>query len=256
MSRFAIANVAGQLISQPTTLNVTSSLSRMAENSRQPKIVILNTRAANVHSVEKALRKVGADPLVTSDPADLASADAAVLPGVGASDSVMRALNTMGLAEPVKEFAAAGKPLLCICVGLQVLFDNSEEGELSGLGLIKGNVRIIPTGMKDALGASMKIPHMGWNEVVFTGDDSARHPVFAGIPQKSHFYFVHSYRCIPDSASDVAATTSYGVNVCAAVAHDNVVGTQFHPEKSGDIGLKIYENFLELAKASLNKASK
>lgn len=155
----------------------------MPENSRKPRIVVVNTRAANVHSVEKALSRVGADPLVTSDPAELASADAVVLPGVGASDSVMRALNTMGLAEPVKAFAASGKPFLCICVGLQVLFESSEEGELSGLGLVEGNVRLIPTGMKDELGASMKVPHMGWNEVAFTGSESQRHPVFAGIPQ-------------------------------------------------------------------------
>lgn len=226
----------------------------MSDTANKPRIVIVNTRAANVHSVEKALRKVGADPLVSSDPADLAAADAAVLPGVGASDSVMRALNTMGLAGPVKEFAASGKPLLCVCVGLQVLFDTSEEGKLPGLGLVDGSVRIIPTGMKDELGASMKVPHMGWNEVTFTGDESQRHPVFAGIAQGSHFYFVHSYRCVPDKESDVAATTTYGVNICAAVVRGNVVGTQFHPEKSGDVGLKIYENFLELAAASVNTA--
>ena len=116
----------------------------MTENSKSPRIVVLNTRAANVHSVEKALRKVGADPLVTSDPADLAMADAAVLPGVGASDAVMTALNKLELTEPVKEFAASGKPLLCVCVGLQVLFDGSEEGELPGLGLVAGNVELIP----------------------------------------------------------------------------------------------------------------
>ena len=228
----------------------------MPEDTKNPRIVIVNTRAANVHSVEKALRKVGADPLVTADPADLVSADAAVLPGVGASDSVMNALNTMELADPVKEFAASGKPFLCVCVGLQVLVVNSEEGNLPGLGLVDGSVRIIPTGMKDALGANMKVPHMGWNEITFSGDESERHPVFAGIPQGSHFYFVHSYRCVPGDDSDIAATTTYGVNICAAVARGNVVGTQFHPEKSGDLGLKIYENFLELATTSVNSTHK
>lgn len=222
----------------------------MTENSKSPRIVVLNTRAANVHSVEKALRNVGADPLVTSDPADLAMADAAVLPGVGASDSVMTALNNLGLAEPVKEFAASGKPLLCVCVGLQVLFDSSEEGELPGLGLVKGNVELIPTGMKDELGASMKVPHMGWNAVQFAGDDAERNPMFRGIPQGSHFYFVHSYRCVPDEQAEVAATADYGVEVCAAVTRGNVAGTQFHPEKSGDVGLQIYKNFLDLASAS------
>ena len=222
----------------------------MTENSKSPRIVVLNTRAANVHSVEKALRNVGADPLVTSDPADLAMADAAVLPGVGASDAVMTALNNLDLAEPVKEFAASGKPLLCVCVGLQVLFDGSEEGDLPGLGLVKGNVELIPTGMKDELGSSMKVPHMGWNEVQFTGEDADRNPMFKGIPQGSHFYFVHSYRCVPDDQAEVAATADYGVEVCAAVTRGNVVGTQFHPEKSGDVGLKIYKNFLDLAAAS------
>jgi glutamine amidotransferase len=222
----------------------------MTENSKKPHIVVLNTRAANVHSVEKALRKVGADPLVTSDPAELAAADAAVLPGVGASDAVMTALNTLDLADPVKEFAASGKPLLCVCVGLQVLFDSSEEGELPGLGLVEGNVRLIPTGMKDELGSAMKVPHMGWNEVQFTGDDSDRNPLFKGIPQGSHFYFVHSYRCVPDKQAEVAATANYGVEICAAVARGNVVGTQFHPEKSGDVGLQIYKNFLDLASST------
>ena len=219
----------------------------MTENSTTPRIVVLNTRAANVHSVEKALRKVGADPVVTSDPAELASADAAVLPGVGASDAVMTALNTLGMTEPVKEFAASGKPLLCVCVGLQVLFESSEEGELPGLGLVDGNVQLIPTGMIDELGAAMKVPHMGWNEVQFTGDDANLNPMFKDIPQGSHFYFVHSYRCVPDQKEEVAATSNYGVEICAAVARGNVVGTQFHPEKSGDVGLKIYQNFLDLA---------
>ena len=224
----------------------------MTENSTNPRIVVLNTRAANVHSVEKALRKVGADPVVTSDPAELASADAAVLPGVGASDAVMTALNTLGMTEPVKEFAASGKPLLCVCVGLQVLFESSEEGELPGLGLVDGNVQLIPTGMIDELGAAMKVPHMGWNEVQFTGDDANLNPMFKDIPQGSHFYFVHSYRCVPDQKAEVAATSNYGVEICAAIARGNVVGTQFHPEKSGDVGLQIYQNFLDLASNSTN----
>jgi glutamine amidotransferase len=224
----------------------------MTENSKKPRIVVLNTRAANVHSVEKALRKVGADPIVTSDPAELATADAAVLPGVGASDAVMTALNNLDMVEPVKEFAASGKPLLCVCVGLQVLFDSSEEGELPGLGLVEGNVQLIPTGMTDELGSAMKVPHMGWNEVEFIGDETDRNPMFKGIPQGAHFYFVHSYRCVPDQQAEIAASTNYGVNICAAVARGNVVGTQFHPEKSGDVGLQIYKNFLDLASTTAN----
>jgi glutamine amidotransferase len=224
----------------------------MTENSKKPRIVVLNTRAANVHSVEKALRKVGADPIVTSDPAELATADAAVLPGVGASDAVMTALKNLDMLEPIKEFAASGKPLLCICVGLQVLFESSEEGELPGLGLVDGNVQLIPNGMTDELGSAMKVPHMGWNEVQFTDDETERNPMFKGIPQGSHFYFVHSYRCVPDQQAEIAASTNYGVEICAAVARGNVVGTQFHPEKSGDVGLQIYKNFLDLASTTAN----
>jgi glutamine amidotransferase len=224
----------------------------MTESFSAPNIVIINTRAANVHSVDKALRKVGANPIITSDPKELASADAAVLPGVGASDSVMIALNSLGLTDPVKQFAASGRPLLCICVGLQVLFNSSEEGNLPGLGLVQGSVKLIPRGMKDKLGNNMKVPHIGWNEVRFNDGKSERNPIFKGIPQGSHFYFVHSYHCVPDEQSEVAATANYGVEVCAAVVRGNVVGTQFHPEKSGSIGLQIYKNFFELTLSTQN----
>ncbi len=224
----------------------------MTESFLAPKIVIINTRAANVHSVDKALRKVGANPVITSDPEELASADAAVLPGVGASDAVMTALNSLGLTDPVKQFAASGRPLLCICIGLQVLFNSSEEGDLPGLGLVQGSVKLIPTGMKDKLGNKMKVPHIGWNEVHFTDGETERNPIFRGIPQGSHFYFVHSYRCVPDEQSEVAATANYGVEVCAAVVRRNVIGTQFHPEKSGSIGLQIYKNFFNLSLSTKN----
>ena len=224
----------------------------MTESFLAPKIVIINTRAANVHSVDKALRKVGANPVITSDPEELASADAAVLPGVGASDAVMTALNSLGLTDPVKQFAASGRPLLCICIGLQVLFNSSEEGDLPGLGLVQGSVKLIPSGMKDKLGNKMKVPHIGWNEVHFTDGETERNPIFRGIPQGSHFYFVHSYRCVPDEQSEVAATANYGVEVCAAVVRRNVIGTQFHPEKSGSIGLQIYKNFFTLSLSAKN----
>ncbi len=224
----------------------------MTESFLAPKIVIINTRAANVHSVDKALRKVGANPVITSDPEELASADAAVLPGVGASDAVMTALNSLGLTDPVKQFAASGRPLLCICIGLQVLFNSSEEGDLPGLGLVQGSVKLIPSGMQDKLGNKMKVPHIGWNEVHFTDGETERNPIFRGIPQGSHFYFVHSYRCVPDEQSEVAATANYGVEVCAAVVRRNVIGTQFHPEKSGSIGLQIYKNFFNLSLSTKN----
>ena len=176
-----------------------------------------------------------------------ASADASSL-----GSEVMTALNSLGLTDPVKQFAASGRPLLCICVGLQVLFNSSEEGDLPGLGLVQGSVKLIPSGMKDKLGNNMKVPHIGWNEVHFNDGKTERNPIFKGIPQGSHFYFVHSYHCVPDEQSEVAATANYGVEVCAAVVRGNVVGTQFHPEKSGSIGLQIYKNFFELTLSTQN----
>ncbi len=207
------------------------------------RIVVINTRAANIHSVEKALAKVGAEPLVTSDPGELDGAYAAVLPGVGASDAAMRALAEAKLIEPVRRFAASGRPLLCVCLGMQVLFEKSDEGPLPTLGILKGEVHLLPAGMTGPSGERLKVPHMGWNSVRFTYSGK-RHPVFQGIPQGAHFYFVHSYHCVPADPADVTATTSYGLDVCAAVARGGVVGTQFHPEKSGEVGLRIYRNFV------------
>ncbi len=174
------------------------------------------------------------------------SADAAILPGVGASDAALRAIDAACLRDPIKQFAASGKPLLCVCLGMQVLFDKSEEGQIPGLGILKGDVRLFRGDMTDATGARLKVPHMGWNSVRFT-PQGRKHPVFDGVADGSYFYFVHSYHCVPSRAGDVAATASYGDEVCAAVARGNVVGTQFHPEKSGATGLRIYSNFVKHA---------
>lgn len=205
------------------------------------RIAVVNTRAANLHSVSKALEKVGASAEVTSDPTDLENAAGVVLPGVGASDAVMRAINSQGFADPIKKYAASGRPLLCICVGMQVLFQGSEEGEIPGLGLLAGQVKKFPPDLNEN-GSRLKIPHMGWNSVTFS-QTAVTDSVFSGIPQDSYFYFVHSYRCVPEDPSVIAATARYGEDVCAAVIKDEVVGTQFHPEKSGDLGLEIYQNF-------------
>ena len=212
-----------------------------------PRIAIINTRAANLHSVAKALAKVGADASITSDGAELLRADAAVLPGVGASDAALRALDGQGLARPLAQFAHSGRTLLCVCLGMQILFERSEEGRLPGLAMLPGSVRRLPSGLRSRNGTRLKVPHMGWNSVQFTGPDSSRHPVFSGIPQGAHFYFVHSYHCVPAEPADVAATTDYGIEICAAVAHGGIVGTQFHPEKSGELGLQLYENFVKYA---------
>ena len=205
------------------------------------RIAIINTRAVNLHSVQKALEKVGASAEITSDPAVISNAAGVVLPGVGASDAVMRAINTQGFAEPIKQYAKSGRPLLCICVGMQVLFEGSDEGEVPGLGIMKGRVKRFPSDLSEN-GKRLKIPHMGWNSVNFT-EQAYTDSVFADIPQASYFYFVHSYRCLPDDPSVVAGTTQYGGEVCAAVMQGELAATQFHPEKSGDIGLEIYKNF-------------
>ena len=208
------------------------------------RIAVVNTRASNLHSVEKALVKVGASPQVVSDPGSLLDADAAVLPGVGAFDAAMRALADQDLVDAVRKFAASGRPLLCVCLGMQILLDRSEEGVREGLGIFPGDVKRLPDGMKGQQGESLKIPHMGWNAITFSDSEAGRHPYFKGIEDGTHFYFVHSYNCAPEDPSVVAATADYGVDVCAVVAEGQIVGVQFHPEKSGDSGLRIYANFV------------
>ena len=149
----------------------------------------------------------------------------------------MRALKGKGLVEPIVDFIEGGRPFLGVCLGLQLLLQSSEEGVEPGLAVVSGRVRRLPGGLK--------VPHMGWNQVRFFN----RHPMFEGIPDGSHFYFVHSYYADPGYRSLVAGTTTYGVEFCSVVARDNLVATQFHPEKSGTLGLKIYENFVELVMA-------
>ena len=203
-----------------------------------PRIAVVDYQAGNLRSVEKALQRFGADALVTSDSDELAAADALVFPGQGANDSSMRHLRSRGLVEPIRDFVRSGRPFLGVCLGLQLLFEGSDEGVEPGLGLLSGWVRRLPGGVK--------VPHMGWNRVDLRGD----HPVFDGVATGSYFYFVHSY--YPDPADDrlTAGTTSYGVPFCSAVAWDNAAAVQFHPEKSGLTGLRIYENFVKLAAAA------
>ena len=215
------------------------------------RLAIINTGAANIHSVEKAVRVVGGDPVVTTSADVLASAHAAILPGVGANDAVMSQLNSCALPDPIREYAASGRPLLCVCLGMQILFERSEEGELPGLGVLRGEVVKLPSMTDDRNGRPLKIPHMGWNTVHFRDDAVPRHPVFRGIPQDAYFYFVHSYHCSSRDPEDVAATSPHGIDVSAAVVRGNVVGTQFHPEKSGRSGLSIYAKFLEFAQEAI-----
>ena len=215
------------------------------------RLVIINTGAANIHSVEKAVRRVGGDPVVTTSPAAISSAQAAILPGVGANDAVMKQLIDKGLPDTIREFGASGKPLLCVCLGMQILFEQSEEGDLPGLGILDGIVARLPKGSNKANERPLKIPHMGWNTVHFRDDAVSRHPVFQGIPQNSYFYFVHSYHCVANQSEDVAAIAPHGIDVCAAVVRGNVIGTQFHPEKSGKAGLAIYKRFIDFAQSTV-----
>jgi glutamine amidotransferase len=199
------------------------------------RLVVIDYGAGNLRSVAKALERLGVTPLVSGEPQDVSGADALVLPGQGACDTTMRALDQRGLTGVLRQTISRGVPYLGICLGLQLLFDSSEEGDVTCLGIIPGRVRRLPPGLK--------IPHMGWNTVHF----GTEHPVFAGLPQDSHFYFVHSYYVDPASPETVAGTTSYGLPFCSAVAQGNLAATQFHPEKSSAWGLKIYENFVAFA---------
>ena len=199
------------------------------------KLVVIDYESGNLRSVAKALESIGVSPIVTGDASQIASADAVVLPGVGSGPAAMDALRQRNLVEPIRECVASGRPFLGVCLGLQLLLDRTEEGGADCLGSVAGRVRRLPDGLK--------VPHMGWNGVRFKRE----HPVFKGIPQDSHFYFVHSYYAAPDDETWVAGTTDYGVSFCSIYAKDNVVATQFHPEKSGRMGLRIYQNFVTLA---------
>ena len=212
------------------------------------RLAIINTGAANIHSVEKAVRVVGGDPVVTTSRDIIASAHAAILPGVGANDAVMEQLNDRDLPDEIRQFAASGRPLLSVCLGMQILFERSQEGTLPGLGILRGEVVRLPDMVAESTGRPLKIPHMGWNIVHFRDESVSRHPVFDAVPQETYFYFVHSYHCAAEDSADVAATSPHGIEVCAAVVRGNVVGTQFHPEKSGRAGLGIYERFLDFAR--------
>ena len=206
------------------------------------RLVVIDHGAANIHSVVKALEYVGARPLVTSETSELARADGAVLPGVGTSDAALRKLDYLGLTKQIREFGRSGRPLFGICLGMQLLFPNSEEGELEGISLIDGTVIRLPN---DQRGSPIKVPHMGWNRVEFCHRDGQRHPALVDLPNGSHLYFVHSYYCVPVDKTLTVATTTYGLKFSAVIAKGEILGTQFHPEKSGDMGLTIYENFVK-----------
>lgn len=201
-------------------------------------IAIIDYGVGNLFSLQSSLHAIGAEVLVTSDPARIAAADHVILPGVGAFGDAAAKLRERGLFDFVKEQAAAGKPFLGICLGMQLLFDRSlEYGTHEGLGLILGEVRPIEGVIPDHL----DIPHMGWNALHFT-EGRARCPLFAELSEGDYVYFVHSYAAF-DCEKHLTATAEYGVPLTAAVQNGNVFGTQFHPEKSGPVGMKILQAF-------------
>lgn len=203
------------------------------------KIAIIDYGMGNLRSVQKAFEKEGFDAVVTADPKVVLEADRVVLPGVGAFRDCMRNLEEAGFVEPILKVIRDGRPFLGICVGMQLLFTDSVEfGLYRGLDVIPGHVVRFEDGMVEG-GEGLKVPHMGWNALTF----SRRSPAFKGLEDGTHVYFVHSYYAKPDNPDVIATTTGYGIEFCSAVCKDNVVATQFHPEKSQDKGLSILRNF-------------
>jgi len=203
-------------------------------------IALLDYGAGNLRSVEKALRFVGGDVELVSSPDGMKDASAVVLPGVGAFDDCVNAMQRQELLETSLEFIKTGRPFLGICVGYQAMFERSEEFEsrTAGMGLFAGSVVRFPDGQ------GLKIPQIGWNQIEIVQPEC---PIFHGVENGSHVYFVHSYYPQPKDGSIAACRTTYGVEFASAVWRENIFATQFHPEKSQKVGLKILENFVKLA---------
>ena len=200
------------------------------------RVVIVDYGAGNLRSVARAVAYHGYEPVVSCEAKAVNAAEALIVPGVGAAADTMRNLQQGGLVEPLRAYIESGRPFLGVCMGQQALLTLSEEGgEHACLGVIAGRVRRLPAGQK--------VPHMGWNQVRQRRD----HPIFDGIADGANFYFVHSYYPDPENRDVVIGETDYGVTFASVLARDNVVATQFHPEKSGADGLRFYANFLRLA---------
>ena len=199
-------------------------------------IAIIDYDAGNIKSVEKALISLGEEVVLTRDSETILNADGVILPGVGAFGEAMDKLNSFGLSEVLRKVADRKIPLLGICLGLQLLFESSEESpEAVGLGILKGKIVRIPD-------TGLKIPHIGWNNLSFPSEGK----LFKDIPEDAYVYFVHSYYLQADDKSIVKATTDYGTLIEASVEYENVFATQFHPEKSSDMGLKMLQNFINV----------
>ena len=214
----------------------------------RPLVAVLDYGIGNVHSAQKALERGGADARLTADPEVIGDADGVVLPGVGAFGACMDALRSSGLEQPALDAVASGRPFLGICVGMQMLFDRSEENPgARGLGVIPGTIRWIPTEPP----AGLKIPQMQWNRLdVVTAD-----PLFVGLGEEPWLYFVHSLHGVPNDPAVVVATTEYGSTLNAAFRVDNVFAAQFHPEKSSTTGLALLSNFVEVCARSASTSA-
>lgn len=204
-------------------------------------VVVVDYGMGNLRSVAKALEAVGPSHSieVSGDPKRVQLADRIVFPGQGAMRDCMREIDARGLRQSLID-AAQEKPFMGLCIGLQLLFDHSEEGDTPGLGILPGRVKRFPAPMVDAQGERLKVPHMGWNQVHQTQD----HPMWAGIEQDTRFYFVHSYYVVPSHAEQSAASTEYPFAFVSAAAKDRLFAVQFHPEKSDRMGLQLLSNFL------------
>ncbi len=199
-------------------------------------IAIIDYGAGNLRSVSNAVAKLGYKSKITSTPGEVLNASAAILPGVGAAADAMQNLRKSDMVEVVRQLISENHPLFAVCIGMQILLSATEEGGWHEcLGIIPGTVKKLPPGLK--------IPHMGWNQV----EQKHTHPIFSGIPDMANFYFVHSYYVDPEDTSVVAGTTEYDISFCSILIKGNLVATQFHPEKSGEYGLKMYANFLNMA---------
>ena len=199
-------------------------------------IAIIDYGAGNLRSVVNAVNKLGYRPTVTSSPDDVLKAQAVILPGVGAAADTMVNLKKLGLDSSIRHFISEDRPFLGVCIGLQILFASTEEGGWHRcLDIIPGLVHKLPS--------KLKIPHMGWNQV----KQKLSNPIFDGIPDEANFYFVHSYYVEPEDRSLVTGETEYGIPICSVLTRGNMVATQFHPEKSGEVGLRFYDNFIKIA---------
>ena len=207
------------------------------------EIIIVDYGMGNLRSVQKGLEKVGAEARITQDADGMARADKIIVPGVGAFRDAMAALRARGLDAAVKDFIATGKPFLGICLGLQLLFDVSfEDGRHNGLGILPGRCVALPEKMTGPEGRLLKVPHMGWNQLEVV----RRAPIFQGLADPIEVYFVHSYAVEPEDDQTIATRTEYGVKFTSSVWRDNIMATQFHPEKSQRVGLKMLENFVAM----------